>query len=89
MLSEFQEMAYYHTEFSKHELTALLESSGFDIVKFHTYFAKSKILTKLFSKFPVLRFMGTSIVVIGVKEDKLSSPDQSLFDSHAGFTEPI
>jgi len=60
-------MEYYHLEFSKREITDMLQSAGFEVFNFDTYFAKSKILTKIFRKLPVLRFMGGSIMVIGVK----------------------
>jgi SAM-dependent methyltransferase len=67
MLSGFQDMAYYHLEFSKGEVEDMLESAGFEVFSFDTYFAKSKTFTKLFRKLPILRFMGGSIMVIGVK----------------------
>ena len=67
MLSGFQGMEYYHLEFSKGEIIRMLESAGFKVHSFDTYFAKSKILTKIFQKLPLLRFMGGSIMVIGVK----------------------
>lgn len=68
MLSGFQDMEYYHLEFSKNEITNMLESAGFTVSSFDTYFAKSKMLTKIFSKLPLLRLMGGSIMVIGVKQ---------------------
>jgi SAM-dependent methyltransferase len=69
MLSGFQDMAYYHLEFSKGEITGMLESAGFEVFSFDTYFAKSKILAKLFRKIPALRFMGGSIMVMGEKRN--------------------
>jgi uncharacterized protein len=69
LLSGFQDMEYYHLEFSKNEITDLLESAGFDVFSFDTYFAKSKPLTTLFNMFPVLRLMGGSILVVGVKSN--------------------
>jgi uncharacterized protein len=67
ILSKYQDVEYYHLEFSKGEITGMLESSGFEVFMFDTYFAKSKILTEIFRRLPALRFMGGSIMVIGVK----------------------
>jgi ubiquinone/menaquinone biosynthesis C-methylase UbiE len=69
VLRRFGKMAFYHTEFSKSEIIQLLKSSGFDLVEFHTYFAKRKMLSKLFKHIPVLRFTGGSILVIAAKRD--------------------
>ena len=71
ILRRFGKMAFYHTEFSKSEITKLFESSGFDLFEFHTYFAKWKMLSKLFKRIPVLRFTGGSILVIASKKSDI------------------
>jgi uncharacterized protein YbaR (Trm112 family)/SAM-dependent methyltransferase len=75
IVSGFQDMAYYHLEFSKSEITDMLESSGFELSGFDTYFAKSKVLTRLFRKLPVLRFMGGALIAIGIKRDACRSQE--------------
>ncbi len=67
ILSHFQDMSYYHLEFSKNEITKLLKESGFDILIFDTYFAKRKKISKILNKIPVLKFMGPDIMVVGKK----------------------
>jgi len=63
MLRRFDDMEFYHLNFSKREIVELLESSGFEVLEFYTYFSKRRILTKVFSRVPLLRFMGDAIVV--------------------------
>jgi ubiquinone/menaquinone biosynthesis C-methylase UbiE/uncharacterized protein YbaR (Trm112 family) len=63
MLRRFDDMEFYHLNFSKREIKELLESSGFEVLEFYTYLSKRRVLTKVFSRVPVLRFMGDAIVV--------------------------
>jgi len=63
MLRGFGDMEFYHLNFSKREIVELLESSGFEVLEFYTYLSKRRILTKVLSRVPVLRFMGDAIVV--------------------------
>jgi len=63
MLRGFGDMEFYHLNFSKKEIAELLESSGFEVLEFYTYLSKRRILTNVFSRVPVLRFMGDAIVV--------------------------
>jgi ubiquinone/menaquinone biosynthesis C-methylase UbiE/uncharacterized protein YbaR (Trm112 family) len=70
MLRGFDGMEFYHLDFSKREITELLESSGFEILEFYTYLTKRKMLTKLFSGLPILRFMGDAILVSCRKRDE-------------------
>jgi ubiquinone/menaquinone biosynthesis C-methylase UbiE/uncharacterized protein YbaR (Trm112 family) len=63
MLRRFDDMEFYHLNFSKREIAELLESSGFEVLEFYTYLSKRRVLTKVFSRVPVLRFMGDAIVV--------------------------
>ena len=63
MLRGFGDMEFYHLNFSKREIAELLESSGFEVLEFYTYLSKRRMLTKLFSRIPIFRFMGDAIVV--------------------------
>jgi len=63
MLRGFEGMEFYHLDFSRKEITELLESAGFEIIEFYTYLSKRKGLTRLFSALPVLRFLGDAILV--------------------------
>jgi SAM-dependent methyltransferase/uncharacterized protein YbaR (Trm112 family) len=63
LIRRFRDMEFYHLDFSRQELVDLIESSGFEITEFYTYLTKRKFLTTLFSRLPVLRFLGDAILI--------------------------
>jgi ubiquinone/menaquinone biosynthesis C-methylase UbiE/uncharacterized protein YbaR (Trm112 family) len=69
MLREFRDMEFYHLDFSRQELVEIIESSGFEVVEFYTYLNNRRVLTNLFSRLPVLRFLGDAILITCRKRD--------------------
>jgi hypothetical protein len=69
MLRGFGDMEFYHLDFSRQELVEIIKSSGFEVVEFYTYLNNRRVLTKLFSRLPVLRFLGDAILITCRKRD--------------------
>lgn len=70
ILGKWMNLNFYHTEFSKNEITKFMKVSGFDILSFETIFNMQSrdILTKIFKKIPSLRFLCTYFQIIGKKK---------------------
>lgn len=68
MLARWMNFSFYHTEFSKREITALIRAAGFEILSFETQFIYRDRLNKIIKRLPVLWFMGTEFMIIGRKQ---------------------
>lgn len=68
ILGQWLDFNFYHTEFSKNEIISLIKAAGFEILTFETQFPDLEKLSKLFKKFPLLRFMCNEFWIIGKKK---------------------
>jgi len=69
VLTHWMGLNFYHTEFSKAEITRLMEAAGFEILNLETEFPTRERLNKILKRFPVLRLMGTEFVITGKKKE--------------------
>ena len=68
ILTHWMGLNFYHTEFSKDEITRLVKAAGFEILSFETGPPDRDKLNRISKKFPALRFMGSEFVIIGKKK---------------------
>jgi len=69
ILARWMGIDFYHTEFSKTEITRLTEAAGFEILSFETdLFARRRLISKIFRRLPAVRFMCWEFVIIGKKK---------------------
>lgn len=70
IIGRWMDFNFYHTEFSKNEITKLIKAAGFEILSFETQFPRSNMgkITKLFKKLPALKFMCSEFMIIGKKK---------------------
>lgn len=70
IIERWMDFNFYHTEFSKNEITKLIKAAGFEILSFETQFSHSNMdkINKLFKKLPALKFMCGSFMIIGKKK---------------------
>jgi len=67
MLQRWMNFGYYHTEFSKNEITKLMKAAGFEILSLETQFVPSRKITDIFQRIPVLGSMCGKFLIIGKK----------------------
>lgn len=63
----WMDFEFYHTEFSRSEITTLLTAAGFEIQELRTHFPVRRRLGRAFRKLPVLRFMGREFLIAARK----------------------
>jgi len=70
ILEHWMDFRFYHTEFSKNEITELMTAAGFEISSFETKFFRQALqkMTNIFQRIPVLKSMCSTFVIIGKKE---------------------
>lgn len=74
ILGSWMDFNFYHTEFSKNEITGLLKAAGFGMLSFGTQFPNKYLLNMLINKLPVLKSMGGEFIITGVKNRR--DPDK-------------
>ena len=72
MVERWMNFNFYHTEFSKNEITRLMRAAGFEILSLETYFIKQAKLNKTLKRLPALRLMGTEFMIVGRKKQSRS-----------------
>jgi SAM-dependent methyltransferase/uncharacterized protein YbaR (Trm112 family) len=70
VLAHWLDFVFYHTEFSKREITELIKAAGFKISSFETAFFSQDLqkIGNIFQRIPVLKLMREHFVIIAKRE---------------------
>ena len=72
ILAQWMGIDFYHTEFSKKEVTRLVESAGFEIVRLETESFHREKLNMIWKKLPFLKFMCYEFMIVGKKTNNIA-----------------